>query len=172
LQALFYYRMGDDEMSDEITQGVTPEPQAESVILEAQPTADNTEVEALKKRIAELNRESADLRKKLEAFEKQEADRQKAQLSEVERLTLEANQAKAALIDARKIAIAAKHGLPDMLADRLKGDTIEDLEADAVALMKTIPQPKPAAAHNPTNPGAQGAAKETDAERRRRLFGG
>ena len=158
--------------TDLAPQGEMPEaPQAESETPES-PQSESPEVAKLRQQLKEANAESAARRKKLEAFEKQEADRQKAQLSEVERLTLEANQAKAALIDARKIAIAAKHGLPDMLADRLKGDTIEDLEADAVALMKTIPQPKPAAAHNPTNPGAQGAAKETDAERRRRLFGG
>ena len=161
-------------MTTEMQQGETPEQQpAPSVTPEAAPVNESPEVAELKKRIKELNSESADRRKKLEAFEKTEADRKAAELSEVDRLKLEADRAKAELIEARKIAIAAKHGLPDLLADRLKGETLEELEADALKLKETLPKPAAAAANiNPTNPGAQGAAKETDAERRRRLFGG
>lgn len=152
-------------------QGVTPEtPQAESVTPEAS-TADNTaSIDELKRRISELNRESADRRKKLEAFEKADAERKAAEMTEVDRYKLEAEQAKAALIEARKIAIAAKHGLPDLLAPRLKGESIDELEADALALKETLPAAKPPAPNiNPTNPGTQGAQKETDAERRKRL---
>jgi len=147
----------------------TEQLQAESVTPEGQQPEPAENTEELKAQIKRLNAESAERRKRLEVFEKAEAERAKAQMSEIDRLKLEAEQAKAALIEARKIAIAAKHGLPDVLADRLKGETIEDIEADALKLKETIPQPKPPVNQNPTNPGSNGAAKETDAQRRMRL---
>ena len=155
----------------------TETPQAESATPEASTAKTAEEVQAeleqVKAALRKANSESAERRKKLEAFEKAEAERKAAEMTETDRYKAEAEQAKAALIEARKMAIAAKHGLPDMLADRLKGETIDELEADALALKETIPAPaKPAPNISPTNPGNTGAAKETDAERRRRLYGG
>jgi hypothetical protein len=49
---------------------------------------------------------------------------------------------------------AAKHGLPATLADRLKGETAEELDADAKAVLAALP--KPAAPNiNATGGGAQ-----------------
>jgi hypothetical protein len=158
---------GVDEMSEQDpTATVTPAESATPEAITPQQPAEN--VDELKRRISELNRESADRRKKLEAFEKAEADRKQAEMTEAERMKAKLAEAETALIEARKMAIAAKHGLPDVLADRLKGNTIEELEADAAKLMETLPK-KAATQPGPTNPGTQGAAKETDAERRKRL---
>ena len=68
-------------------------------------------------------------------------------------------------------AAADKVKLPAALAARLQGNTPEELEADAKALLETLPKPeKPAPGINPTNPaGASGT--ETDAQKRARLLG-
>lgn len=50
--------------------------------------------------------------------------------------------------------VAEKVGLPAALATRLQGETPEELEADAKALLETLPKPtKPAPGINATNPG-------------------
>ena len=66
---------------------------------------------------------------------------------------------------------ATKVGLPDAFASRLIGDTPEALEADAKALLETLPKaPKPSPG-GITNPAGAETVGETDAEKRKRLFG-
>lgn len=72
----------------------------------------------------------------------------------------------------KRRAIGQKAGLPDAIADRLTGETDEELEADAKAILEALPKgalPKVSA----TNPGQNARGQgESDAERRKRLFGG
>jgi uncharacterized membrane protein YqiK len=110
---------------------------------------------------------------KLEAAEqaRQEAEQtelQKAQ-ARAEKAEAEANEAKLAVL--RRDAIT-NTGLPAAFADRLKGNTLEEMEADAKLLLAAIPAPvKPVPpAVGATNPGAPGTG-ETEAERKKRLIG-
>jgi hypothetical protein len=67
---------------------------------------------------------------------------------------------------------AEKAGLPAILAARLQGATLEELEADAAALAETLPKPQPKTPPTvpATNPGAAQQG-ETDAQRRARIYG-
>ena len=70
-----------------------------------------------------------------------------------------------------KRTVAEKTGLPAALFDRLKGETLEDLEADANALLEALPEAakKKAPVLPPTNPGGSLPTDESDEARRRRL---
>lgn len=127
--------------------------------------------EALKK----ANHEAAKYRKQVEAVEQAEKARKDADLSEMDKLKrdlAEAQQkAKTLEIASLQRQAAEKHGLPPALASRLKGETLEELEADASDLVKTLPKPQ-AQKLNPTNPGAEASQSgETVDERRKRLLG-
>jgi len=127
--------------------------------------------EALKK----ANHGAAKYRKQVEAIEQAEKARKDADLSEMDKIKrdlAEAQQkAKTLEIASLQRQAAEKHGLPPALASRLKGETLEELEADASDLVKTLPKPQ-AQKLNPTNPGAEASQSgETVEERRRRLLG-
>lgn len=141
--------------------------------------------------VTELRTENAktrtsarDLEKRLEAIEKarQQADEQQlvdqnkwkeiaekrdAELKQLQETLQKAQQ------QALRTQIVAEFGLPAPLADRLQGTTDEELRADAEKLKALIPQAPGAQKPNTTTavPGGQ-PAKETDAQRRARLFGG
>ncbi len=107
----------------------------------------------------------------LEALEKQRAD---AELTESERLKkekteleLENKTIKSNLMRPEVISVT---GLPAVFADRLKGESKEEMLADAEALVKTLPQLKVAPKLPPTNPN-QALPNETDVQKRERLFG-
>ena len=103
-----------------------------------------------------------------------EAERKKAAMSETERLQAELAEArKAAQELATKQAqrdAAEKIGLPLVFAERLKGATPEELEADAKKLLESMPKGK-VAETKAAAPGAGEAATVTDADRRKFLFG-
>jgi hypothetical protein len=113
--------------------------------------------------LKEANSEAAGRRKKLEAFEAAEAKRKESEMSELQKA-----QAKLAEYETRikahdrekvQAEIAAKTGLPAAFASRLKGETPEELEADAKSLLEALPKPagKQTPTLNPTNPaGASG----------------
>lgn len=125
-------------------------------------------IEKLKKENSEL-KPKAKLADELTAKEKQKAD---AELTEVERLRNQlAEQAKTNLSTMAENA-ALLHGLPKEWADRLKGSTKADLEADAAEFAKLIPAnlQKQAPKINTTNP-ANPQTAETEAQQRERLFG-
>ena len=107
----------------------------------------------------------------LEAEAKKRAD---AELSETERLKKENEEIKAENAKnqdrlMRQEAIN-KAGLPADFAKRLTGNTAEELEADAMALAKTLPQLKIAPKLPPTNPPG-GKTIETKQEQHDRVFG-
>jgi hypothetical protein len=103
--------------------------------------------DALKK----VNREAAERRKKLDEYEAAEAARKEADLSETEKMSKrlaeaerkaqEAEQrAQAASVAVLRRDIAAKLNVPALLADRLRGETPEDIEADAKLLLAGLPK--------------------------------
>lgn len=144
------------------------------------PQADSTEdpVAELEKARAALkaaNAEAAARRKKLEAYEAAEEERKKAEMSEIDRLKLEAEQLEAENAKLKRSnlqkEIAEKIGLPAAFADRINGETLEDMEADAQALLEAMPV-KQAANPKITNPGENGSRQtETDPQKRSRLLG-
>jgi hypothetical protein len=68
-----------------------------------------------------------------------------------------------------KREVAAKVELPEILIDRLKGDSAEELEADAKKLLEELPKPK--ATISTTNPGSNQSIQETREQQFKRLFG-
>jgi hypothetical protein len=110
--------------------------------------------------LKEANNEAAARRKKLEAFEAAEAKRKEGEMTELQKA-----QAKLAEYEAKvkqherkeaQTAAAVKAGLPAAFADRLKGETPEELEADAKQLLEALPKAdvkKPTPTISATNPG-------------------
>jgi len=130
------------------------------------------ENERLQAALKERNKEEAARRKKLEALEKAEEERQNAALTEQERLkkeneTLRA-QAEAANLAVLQRDIAAELGLPAVFAPKIQGVDREAMLADAKAMLEALPKAKPATPGGATNPGA-GSTGETDEQKRKRL---
>lgn len=154
------------------------EAQAETQVIDKTET-----VEELKARLEEAERraknkaDEADRHfKKLAKFEQEEAKRKEAEMTEIERANkrqqeLE-NEVRQLKISKLQHDIAAKVGLPSVLADRLKGETPEELEADAKLLLEAQPKQKAAPNTGATNPGEQASKDETRAQKLKRLTGG
>ena len=151
----------------------TPTEEPKEPITET-PSLEDAQAELTKTRAAlkAANKEAAGRRKKLEAFEKAEDERLKAEMSEIDRLKLEADQLaaenKLLKFTGQQSNIAAEVGLPTAFADRIKGDTPEDMKADAEALLAAMPV-KPEANPKPTNPGELGGQGETLEQKNARL---
>jgi len=74
-------------------------------------------------------------------------------------------------IEKRKQAIASKVGLPEAFAQRLQGETDEELEKDAKLLLEALPKAPKMPAMSATNPGAGASQGETVAQQRARIYG-
>jgi len=156
------------------TETVKEEKPVEKVV--EQPAMTLEELRAENARLAQhaLNKEEEAKRHfaKLQAFEKKEQDKKDAELSDLQKEQKRAadleRENKELKTNQLKLSIAAKIGIPESLALRLQGETPDDIEKDAKAILETLPK-KPAATGNPTNPGGGSQAVETDAERRKRL---
>lgn len=145
---------------------------------------DKTEtVEELKARLDEAERRAKNKAdeaerhfKKLAKFEQEEAKRKEAEMTEIERANKRAQELEAKVrqleINRLQHDIAAKVGLPAIYADRLKGETPEELEADAKLLLEAQPKQKAAPNTGATNPGEQASKDETRAQKLKRLTGG
>ncbi len=160
-----------------VTGTVTPVVEPAIQPVETQPEKPMTleelkaENERLKQHAANKEEEAARHFKKVQAFEKAEQDKKDAELSELDKekkrvAQLEAENKKIKL-DLLKQSTASKLRLPEILANRLQGETPEEIEADAKQLLETLP--KKANTASATNPGGDRQVAETDAERRRRL---
>lgn len=167
------------------TQGVTPSASAAASVtppttpppVPAEPVEEFDRERAMAT-IKAQREEAKKLKAELKDYERLKADEQKRldeQLSEAEKLgkraeKLEAKNAELTLELLRRDVIA-ETGLPAVFADRLKGNTKEEMLADAEELKKVIPAEKPKAPHlNSTNPNAA-STQETEAQRRERIFG-
>jgi superfamily II DNA helicase RecQ len=122
--------------------------------IEKQAKRDKAELERLKK--LEEERKLADL---------SETDRLKAQIVKLEK-TIEELTTRQMQIEA-----AEKVKLPMIFADRIRGETPEEMEADAKALLEAMPKGKGTPDTGETNPGENKITGETDAQRRKRLIG-
>ena len=107
-----------------------------------------------KSRFDEVNQQLKELKKAQEAAAKAQAQQEQAiaeeqgkfqELYRKAQAELEQAQAKAAAAEKAQLRamIAAKTQLPEALIDRLRGDTAEELEADAKFLLDLIPKPAP-----------------------------
>lgn len=155
---------------------------AETVANDVQVETKTETVEELKTRLEEAERRAKNKAdeaerhfKKLAKFEQEEAKRKEAEMTEIELANKRAQELEAKVrqleISRLQHDIAAKVGLPNVLADRLKGETPEELEADAKLLLEAQPKQKAAPNSGVTAPGDKTVTGETDAEKRRRLFG-
>jgi len=125
--------------------------------------------------LKEANREAAERRKKLDAFEKAEAERKQAEMTESERAAAKIKEYENELAQLKRREllrkVADEAGLPSALAERLQGNTEEELKADAAKLLELVPKPDPKKPNlSPTNPG-NAEKSETLAEKRERLMG-
>lgn len=132
------------------------------------------EARQAKKRLADLEAQAkvsedqrlADQQKWQELAEKRER--------ELEQVRADAKKAELLVL---RLRVATDLGLPPALAERLKGETEDDLRADAEALKALLPPPAssqtPAPGARPTTSAVPGGppARETDDQRRARLFG-
>jgi Sec-independent protein translocase protein TatA len=140
------------------------------------------------KMIQDLRKEAAEYRVKAkeadEARRKRDADEAeagKAKLREekkydelVKQLEAEKAAREAELLALRRRAIASEAGLPAELAARLVGTTDDEIKADAEALKKLLPAAAPTPSGKTTTTAVPGGtpARETDEQRRARIFGG
>lgn len=165
--------MSPEQTGAEIVTPVNPplEPVADK---KDEPKKDESnDVEFFKSKAKAMEKEAAAAAKKLAAYEKAEEERRQAELTDLQKAQeksarLEA-ELKAKELSILRRDIAAKVELPAVLADRLKGETAEEIEADAKALLETLPKSeKKAPSINPTNPG--GAKQgETLAQKKERI---
>jgi len=108
----------------------------------------------------------------LERYKKLEEERKQAEMSETDRLKAELERAqselKAKTVRTMQIEVAAKLGLPAALSDRLKGETLEEMEEDAKAILEVLPKQKAAPNAGATNPGEKAGSGDTfeDAHKR------
>ena len=112
----------------------------------------------------------------LERYKKLEEERKQAEMSETDRLKAELDRAhselKAKTVRTMQIEVAAKLGIPAALSDRLHGETLEEMEEDAQAILAVLPKQKAAPNTGATNPGEQASKEETRAQKLTRLTGG
>ena len=108
----------------------------------------------------------------LERYRKMEEERKQAEMSETDRLKAELERAqselKAKTARTMQIEVAAKLGLPAALSDRLHGETLEEMEEDAKAILEVLPKQKAAPNTGATNPGEKAGSGDTfeDAHKR------
>jgi len=135
----------------------TPEPVKDAAWWESKARAMETEKVAAAKKLA-----------KLEAAEQARQEAELSELQKVQKRAEEAEQkAKAAELAVLRRDAIASTGLPAAFADRLKGETLEEMEADAKTLLAAMPA-KVAPKLEAANPGEHQTGM-TDEERRRKL---
>lgn len=124
--------------------------------------------------LREIEKKAKQDAKELAQLKAEKQQKLDAELSETERLKKQAEEAQQENArlksDILKRDVVAETGLPAIFADRLKGDTKEAMLADALEIMKALPQQKVNPKVSATNP-ANGEMVETDQQKRARLFG-
>lgn len=165
-------------MTDEapLTTEKVEEPAKKVAPQEAEPVEEFDKERAMKtiNQLREIEKQAKKDAKELEALKAEQKKREDAELTELERLKKEnaeivAENAKTKA-DLLRRDVIAETGLPAMFADRLKGETREELLADAQELAKTLPELKTAPKLPKSNPDNANPS-ETDAQKRERLFG-
>jgi hypothetical protein len=166
----------------EMTDQATPQGEMPASAASETPAAQTTspvemaaELERTRIALKAANKEAAERRKRLEELETAETKRKDSELSELDKLKKALAEKDALLTTMQRATLqrqaAEKVGLPAAFADRLKGETPEDLEADAKTILAAMPK---AAAPNvgTTNPGSNATGDgETTAQRLARIHG-
>lgn len=165
--------MADAEMVKE-PEAEQVEEATEEVIVEEpeEEKFDKERAMATIKNLRRFEKDTVKLQKQIDAFKLKEAEDKKAKLSEIDRLKLEKQEVDQKyallLLDTQRSAAAKKVGLPNIFADRINGDTLEEMEEDAKLLLSAIPTQK--SNIGITNPGPNATGQqETKAETLRRL---
>lgn len=158
---------------------VTPAPSTIPAAVSADTTVTNEvfDQERAMATIKAQREKEKELKAQLKDYERLKADEQKrveAQMTEAEKLNkqvaeLTARNAEMALGILRR-DVVSEIGLPAIFVDRLKGNTREEMLADAQELLKTIPQNQSAPRLKVTQPG-NSQTVETKEQQRERLFG-
>lgn len=113
---------------------------AETVTTETVATPTPEDFAKLQAALKDANKEAAARRKKLEAFEKADADRKAAEMTDLEKAQAEIAKYQQEVLQAKRESIAARHGLPETWVKRLQGSTVEEMEADAAELSASLPK--------------------------------
>ena len=128
-------------------------------------------IEKLRAEIKELKPKA----RQAEELSEAEKKRKEAEMTEVQKLQAELEKSKAELkatqlIEMRRAA-AAKVELPVAFADRLRGETPEELEEDAKKLLEALPKAPKIPALGATNPGTGASQGETYEQQWARIHG-
>jgi hypothetical protein len=151
---------------------VTPNaPKTETVKDEFDPARAMRTIEALRAEIKELKPKA----KRADELTAEEVKRKEAELSEAQKLAKRLEETEAELkqlrISEMRRAVAAKVELPLVFADRLVGETPEELEADAKKLLEALPKAPKTPNIGATNPGPGASQGETTAQALARIHG-
>ena len=141
------------ESTDNGVEGETPEPsEHETDASTATATDEDGDAEGSNvtdERLKFYQRKARENEQELKKLRKVEDERQRAELSEVERLKTDLDARDAELSElkgnALRSRISAEHGLDAELAERLRGDTEEELAEDAARLAELVGKRKPKA---------------------------
>lgn len=150
-------------------EGKMPETEVQSAevavdTMDAEPFDKERAMETIRKQREEI-KQVKKLAQELEKYKQAEEARKLAEMSETDRLKAELDRVqselKAKSIRTMQMEAATKTGLPAQLAERLKGETPEEMEADAKAMLELLPKPKPAPQIGATNPGSNAGSGDT-----------
>jgi TolA-binding protein len=97
-------------------------------------TSLQTEIVTLREKAAKLDQYETE---QMTAVEKANREREEA----LQRLNEYEQRAKAAEITAMRVKVGAELGLPAALAERLAGEDVESIKADAEAIVAALPKP-------------------------------
>ena len=164
-------------MTDEVTpntETVEPAAQAAAVTEEVAPIEEPFDKDRAMSTIhslREIEKKAKQDAKELAALKAEKQKQIDATLSETDRLKKQADDLAKDNAKLQAEIICNAVGLPATFAERLKGTTREEMQADAEALVKSLPQAvKPTIKVSPTNP-ANAQSTETEAQKRARIFG-
>lgn len=189
--------MAQDEVKTEMveTPAETPKSEAKQPETDVKGAAElEAELEKVRKALKDANKEAAERRKRLDELEESDKKRKEAEMSEAEKVAnrikeLETNNAQyqnqLKQYELEKLqnkvgkAVAKELGLPfeqvEPFVDRLRGNTEEELTADAKAVFAVLPKPqepeKPKQKSQPVTNPAGGEKGETKEQIRERVFG-
>ena len=163
-------------MTDNMTETVAEVEKPQAVIpTDAPATEEPFDAERAKALIDKLRQEVKENKakaKRADELEAAEKKRKDAELSEAERLRKELEDASAKLAELTRKEMqrqaATEAGLPAALAERLRGDNLDEMTADAKHLLEVMPK-APKASNTVTNPATGQTQGESDQERRVRL---
>lgn len=160
-------------------------PEAQSVEEQDKPTQPTAEgekwdearaMETIKK-LRDIEKQYKKEKQELDRLKADEAKRKEAEMSDIEKANKRAADLEAELKKERtermRLKVASKYQLPEALANRLQGDTEEDLETDAKSLAELLPKQTEQQKKNPllkTNDIADGQKGKTDAQRRAEIY--